>query len=145
METPAADPLALAEALLDEVVYASRARQSATTAISSGDAACGLGAGPKFESQYGPRARQCLEQLWPRGAPNDAALQATLSAWVRRQDGFDRERNHFLKAFRAEHGPDRNAYTPDVRQGFEAGLEAINESNTQARRTAARALLAHHR
>lgn len=142
METPAADPLTLAETLLDEVVFASRARQSATTAVSSGDPACGLGAAPKFEAQFGARARQCLEQLWPEGAPDDGALQATLSAWVRRQDGFDRERNHFLKAFRAEHGFDRSAYAPDVRNRFEEGLDAINQMNAKARRTAAQALLA---
>lgn len=135
--------LELAAKLLDEVVYASRARQGAATQLAGGTASCGLGARAEFEQQFGTRAHELYAALWPAEStrPPLAALQPALASWVKRQDALDRDRNHFLKAFRHDHGFDRAAYPSDVLAAFESGLEAVNAKNRTARVEAAERLL----
>ncbi len=69
------------------------------------------------------------------------ALKDVMSAWVKRQDGLDRQRNHFLKDFRNEHGFDRNAYSDELRASYESGLDEVNGKVADARRQAAQDLL----
>jgi hypothetical protein len=135
--------LARAALFLEEAVVRSRARQAAGTflAQSASDVArqCGLGSRAEVELDLSARARELFDELWPAGA--DAAtlerVQAVMRGWVEEQDAFDRERNHFLKAFRQRHGFDRNAYPAAVRAEFEGGLEAINAEVGRARNRAA--------
>ncbi len=148
MEASETSRSALAERLLDEVVFASRARQTALNSIAGGDASCGLGARAEFERRFGTRASALCAELWPECAATEGAdpasnpeRDAALAAWVRRQDGLDRERNHFLKAFRGEHGFDRANYSLTVLAGYEEGLAAVNQKHTTERRRAAEGLL----
>lgn len=136
--------LGLAELFLQEAVYRSRATQAAGTALaqlSSGvERQCGLGDGPAVVLDLTARGRELAAQLFPTAAPEHVA--PLLRAWVERQDALDRDRNHFLKAFRQRHGFDRNAYSPELRLQFEQGLERVNAQAAAERRAAAERLLA---
>lgn len=132
----------LAAELLLEAVYASRSRQGAANTLGGGDPSCGLGAKPELASDLTERGRELLAALWPGGPGDPDGLRRAMSAWVRRQDAFDRRRNHYLKDFRGEHGFDRSAYSDEVRAAYEAGLEEINAENRSAQTEAAAALLA---
>lgn len=91
-----------------------------------------------------PRAAQLARELWPAGLAEARVEQVrrTLAHWIQRQDALDRDRNHFLKAFRQAHGFDRNTYTPEQRAAFEAGLERVNAQVAAEHRAAAASLLA---
>ena len=145
-----ADRLALAEALLQEAVFRSRAKQaaglgSATSATSTGPtgAGCGLGARAAVEAELSEEGSRLLARLWPE-PPGEAELGrigTAIAGWVRLQDALDRKRNHFLKDFRGRHGADRRAYPPEVARAFEQGLAEVNGEVDQRRARAARELL----
>jgi hypothetical protein len=146
------DSLELAEAFLQEAVFRSRAVQAAGTALaqlgSDKQRQCGLGAQAAVELDLTPRALELAQQLWPGGldaALNPgrvATLRRVMAAWIERQDALDRERNHFLKAFRHKHGFDRRAYSADQLAEYESGLAAINAQADAERRAAAVEVLA---
>lgn len=141
--------LELAERFLQEAVYQSRAKQAAGTALHQAaldvQRQCGLGDGPAVVLDLSPAARELVPQLFPAAqfpsgpGPHVAPL---LRRWIERQDVLDRERNHFLKAFRQRHGFDRSKYTPALLAEFESGLDRINAQATAERRAAAAELLA---
>lgn len=141
------DRHALAQAFLQEAVFASRAKQAAGTALAAGASAkptnCGLGREAAVVLDLTPRGRELLGTLFP-GAPSDPELgriREVMGAWIERQDQLDRERNHFLKAFRQRHGFDRRAYSPALLAEFEAGLAAVNSRVDAERREQAARLL----
>jgi len=143
--------LTTAEAWLAEAVYASRARQAAGVSLlraaerdGSAPTNCGLGRDAAVELAPTPRAAELAAALWPTPLTEGAlrAVQDVAARWVERQDQLDRDRNHFLKAFRTRHGFDRNAYTPELLAQFEAGLAEVNARVDAERREAAESLLA---
>ncbi len=142
--------LLLAEELLQEAVYTSRAKQAAGVSLlrarekdGSSPSNCGLGQGAAISLELSAQGRAALEELWPAGLiPEDfERIRSALAAWVERQDQLDRDRNHFLKAFRTHHGFDRGAYSPEEAAALDQGLARINAQVEQERRTAAEALL----
>jgi hypothetical protein len=68
-------------------------------------------------------------------------VPALVREWVERQDVLDRERNHFLKAFRQRHGFDRAKYTAEQLVQFEEGLDRVNAQVAAERRAVAAKLL----
>ena len=64
-----------------------------------------------------------------------------MRAWIEAQDALDRKRNHFLKAFRHEHGFDRTKYTAAETDELDAGLARINDEENRECRSAAQAML----
>jgi hypothetical protein len=90
-----------------------------------------------------PRGADLFEELFGGEVADEqlARLRGVLGAWVVRQDQLDRDRNHFLKAFRNAHGFDRAAYAPDQLQTFEAGLAEVNDRCNRERREHAQRLL----
>ena len=138
---PGGERLALARSFLQEAVYRSRGDQAGAALFSRDGDGCGLGKGPSVVLDLTPRAEALFRDL---GGSEGTALEPVreaMGAWVRRQDALDRKRNHFLKAFRGEHGADRRGYSESVRRAFEEGLEAINAQVTSAQDEAAQALL----
>jgi hypothetical protein len=144
------DRLQLAETLLQEAVYASRARQAAGVSLllarekdGSSPTNCGLGREAAVELGLSDRGRTALEALWPDepAAAEAGRVRAALAAWVARNDQLDRDRNHFLKAFRSRHGFDRRAWDSERLAEYEQGLAAINARVDDERRAAARDLL----
>jgi hypothetical protein len=142
--------LATAEAFLAEAVYASRARQAAGVSLlraaerdGSAPTNCGLGRDAAVELALTPRAAELANVLWPTPLAPQAlrAVQDVVARWVERQDQLDRDRNHFLKAFRGKHGFDRNAYTPALLAQYEAGLAEVNARVEAELLTSARTLL----
>jgi hypothetical protein len=133
----------LAEELLQEAVYRSRARQAAGASLQQGPAGCGLGDHAAVELELSPRGRELLDALWPEGEarPDAERLRAEISEWVERQDRLDRKRNHFLRDFRQRHGADRRGYAPEVERDFEAGLARVNAEVEAGRSEAARRLV----
>ena len=136
----------LAEAFLREAVYRSRAAQAAASAFPSGDAEsgrCGLGERAAVVLDLGDEGRALFERLWPAepAAAELERIRTVLRGWVERQDALDRKRNHFLKAFRQEHGFDRTRYTPPQLAAFDAGLARVNAEEDRERRDAAGELL----
>lgn len=135
--------LGLSELFLQEAVYRSRATQAAGTALAQLAAdtqrQCGLGDGPAVVLDLSERGRELATQLFPSGlSPHVPAL---VREWVERQDVLDRERNHFLKAFRQRHGFDRAKYTAEQLVQFEEGLERVNAQVAAERRAVAEKLL----
>jgi len=139
-----AERLARAELFLQEAVYRSRATQAAGTALAQlaegAQRQCGLGDGPAVVLDLTPRGRELAGELFPGGVP--AHVAPLLREWVERQDALDRDRNHFLKAFRQRHGFDRNAYSPELRAQFEQGLERVSAAAAAERSAVAERLLA---
>lgn len=142
--------LETAAAFLAEAVYASRARQAAGVSLlraaerdGSAPTNCGLGREAAVELALSPRSAELAALLWPVPlAPESLrAVQEVMARWVERQDQLDRDRNHFLKAFRSRHGFDRNAYPPELLAQFEASLAKVNGRVEAERREAARTLL----
>lgn len=142
--------LTTAAAFLAEAVFASRARQAAGASLlraaerdGSSPTNCGLGREAAVELALSPRAAELANALWPTPiAPESLrAVQDVIARWVERQDQLDRDRNHFLKAFRGKHGFDRSAYTPELLAQFEAGLAEVNARVERERGEAARALM----
>jgi hypothetical protein len=145
----AEERLTRAEALLQEAVYRSRARQAAGAGLlrardeASGPTNCGLGREAAVDLDLSDEARGHFRALWPED-PSGAELERirdVMRAWVVRQDALDRDRNHFMKAFRNEHGFDRSAYSPEQLAAWERGLEEVNARATSERRLAAERLL----
>ncbi len=134
--------IALAESFLQEAVYRSRGDQAGATLLAAGSASCGLGEKPSVSLDLTPRAQEIFEELFgDQSVPLDA-LKDVMARWVKRQDALDRQRNHFLKDFRAAHGMDRRSYTPEQLAAYEAGLDEVNQVVQQARTEAAKDLLA---
>ena len=141
--------LALAEALLQEAVYRSRERQAVGVSLQpkrpdgSSPTNCGLGREAAIELDLSPRGRELFAALWPEPPDADEVerLRGGLAEWIEQQDALDRERNHFLRDFRRQHGADRTAYTSAQTSAFDAGLAAINARESAERRAAAASLL----
>lgn len=119
---------------LQESVFAAREMQHGRGSLPAADAGCGLGEKPAMPGEFTERQARLLEELLSRrgsaaGTEVYGGVQRLTEAWIRVQDGLDRKRNHFLKAFRQEHGFDRRAYAPEVEAEFSAGLDAINRDN----------------
>lgn len=144
------DRLELARTVLREAVFASRAKQAAGASLllarerdGSSSANCGLGRDAAIELGLSEKGRSAFASLWPtlEDASELARIQGCMASWVQRQDQLDRDRNHFLKAFRTRHGFDRRTYGPELSAEFEAGLEEVNGRVTAELDVAARALL----
>ena len=137
-----------AEAFLQEAVYRSRGAQAGASLLAPDErlpdgGQCGLGARAAVVLDLSPKAEGLFTELWPDGVDEArlAALQGVMRDWVERQDALDRKRNHFLKAFRGEHGFDRAAYDEAQAAAYREGLDAVNGEASAARREAAEALL----
>jgi hypothetical protein len=113
--------------------------------LSAGDApgSCGLGERAVVELRLSARGTELFGELW-----GDSVTEADLerirdvtATWVREQDAFDRDRNHFMKAFRKQHGFDRTEYAPEVLAEWDAGLDEINARVNRKLEKAARRLL----
>lgn len=144
------DSIRTAELFLREIVYRSRARQAAGAALAggdlnapSGDGRCGLGEKAALVLELEGRSRELADELWPDDLSGGELerVQACLKAWVQRQDGLDRTRNHFLRGFRETHGFDRSSYGEDEQRAYRKGLDEVNENENRLRREAARELL----
>jgi len=138
--------LRLADELLVEVVFASRAKQAAGLSLKlarekdgSSPTNCGLGREAAIELGLSERGQAAFERLWPApGSEGESErVRDVLERWVERADQLDRDRNHFLKAFRTRHGFDRRAYAPELAAQFERGLEEVNARVEAERRAAA--------
>lgn len=135
-----------AEAFLQEAVYRSRGAQAGAGLWAAGDpgaANCGLGAQAAVDLDLTPRAQELFGALWPEVA--DPALvdhiRQVTAEWVERQDQLDRDRNHFLKAFRHKHGFDRAEYTAEQAAAYRSGLDEVNARVDTERGLAAERLL----
>jgi hypothetical protein len=149
--------LELAEELLRESVYRSRAAQAARTVFAEGTAAdrasaspgkaaatgnCGLGEKAAVVLDLSARGREVFDRLFPHADDASCArIQSCVCEWIEAQDAIDRKRNHFLKAFRGKHGADRTQYSTAILAEFEAGLARVNDEENRARRTAAERIL----
>lgn len=139
--------LRLAESFLQEAVFRSRGRQSIEAALNPADenhpGQCGLGAKAAVVLDLERRGRELFDEIWPDLAEESGLerIKSSMRSWVQRQDALDRKRNHFLKAFRQEHGFDRNAYSPEQAQAYRSGLDAVNTEVDELRRKAAEELL----
>src|SRR5678815_5579128 len=141
--------LELAEAFLREAVYRSRAAQAAAGVMPGAAPApaggrCGLGERAVVVLDLSDKGRELFERIWSEEPTEGefARLRDVMREWVVDQDALDRKRNHFLKAFRNKHGTDRTRYTADQLAEYEAGLTRINGEEDEARRSAARTMLA---
>jgi hypothetical protein len=141
----------LAEELLRESVYRSRATQAVRTVLAPGatnaGGNCGLGEKAAIVLDLSPRGREIFDRLFPSaGDPSAgesvcARVQACTREWIEAQDAIDRKRNHFLKAFRGKHGADRTQYSAAQLAEFDAGLARVNDEENRERRSAAERLL----
>lgn len=141
----AAARIALAQDFLREAVYASRAKQAAGTELARLAAprvkgSCGLGEAAAVELELSPRGAELYALLWPAGHADLRALEAALASWVVDQDALDRDRNHYLKAFRHKHGFDRRAWSAELLAEYDAGLASIAAREDTARAAAAASL-----
>ena len=136
----------LARNLLQEAVYASRARQASGLAAGSVGSAdppmspgspgspgsiigqCGLGQETVVDLELSPRGEELFHELWARETPPTELenIRRVLTDWVELQDAFDRKRNHFLRDFRKANGFDRREYTARQSEDLDAGLERVN-------------------
>ena len=144
---PRAPTVELAESFLQEAVFRSRERQTATVELRRGAAPgagnCGLGDKAERALELSPRGKDLFARLWPAGL-DDARLAhigELVTEWIDEQDKLDRKRNHFIKAFRLEHGFDRTKYSGELSRAFEAGVGAINAEETGKKRAAAQRLI----
>jgi hypothetical protein len=115
---------------LRELLYATRETRNNPLAPSS--SSCGLGetsslsAPQGTSSPFSPHDTAWAEVVAATGKKPSESLKARVGEWLEGQDRLDRERNHFLKAFRQKHGADRRAYPPETEREFEAGLDRLN-------------------
>jgi hypothetical protein len=144
---PRAPTVELAESFLQEAVFRSRERQTATVELrrgaQPGAGNCGLGDKAEQALELSPRGKDLFARMWPAGL-DDAQLARVLELvtdWVGEQDKLDRKRNHFIKGFRLEHGFDRTKYSGELSRAFEAGVGAINVEETEKKRAAAQRLI----
>jgi len=141
----AAARLALAQDFLREAVYASRAKQAAGTellrlASPRAKGACGLG---EAAALVDGRLHDRLADDPAGGVAadlGDQRLPDRLHHWVVDQDALDRERNHYLKAFRHKHGFDRRAWSKELLAEYEFGLASIAAREDEERLRSAAAL-----
>lgn len=150
--------LDLARDFLREAVYRSRARQAASGVLAQPPVSphgpdaersaalgnCGLGEKAAVVLDLDRRGQELFARLFGGdGLPGPALarVHAAMTDWIRRQDALDRKRNHFLKAFRNEHGFDRRTYGPELLAEYDAGLAAVNEQCDRELDEAALALL----
>jgi len=138
----------LAEAFLREAVYRSRAKQGLIAALSPSEAdgapgACGLGKSAAVELGLDEKGARLFGELFGDSVAAAALerIREGMTDWVERQDALDRKRNHFMKAFRNEHGFDRAAYGEKELLDYEAGLAAVNDQVNRELREAATVLL----
>ena len=127
-----------------EAVYRSRGAQAGAGLWSAADpnaANCGLGLEAAVELDLTPKAAELYKQLWSDPLPALAHLRAVTATWVERQDALDRDRNHFLKAFRHKHGFDRADYDAEQAAAYRNGLDEVNARTDAERRSAAEQLL----
>lgn len=138
--------VALAEAFLQEAVFRSRGAQAGAGLWAKGDpsaADCGLGSEAVVSLDLTPKASEIFSELWA-GSPGPkimAHIRSVTTAWVERQDALDRDRNHFLKAFRNKHGFDRSSYDPSQAAAYRQGLDEVNGVVDSERRQSAIRLL----
>jgi len=135
--------LELVEKLLQEAVYRARARSGGELGEPKGG--CGLGPAPEArELELTEHGRELFGTLYPvpPSATRLAHIAELVGKWVGEADALDRERNHFLRAFRTTHGFDRRAYSPAEAREFEAGLARVNAEARARLQAAARALVA---
>ena len=138
------DNIQKAMAYLQEAVYQSRDRQAMAAPLSASEApgSCGLGERAVVELRLSDRGRELFSELWGEDEATDLEhIREVTSQWVREQDGYDRDRNHFMKAFRNKHGFDRNAYESEVMAAWDEGLAEINAKVNVELEAAARRLL----
>ena len=107
--------LELAEQFLQEAVYRSRGAQAGAGLFASGDpdrGDCGLGERAAVVLDLSPRAEEVFGLLWPEGLTEAELdeIREKMTSWIELQDALDRKRNHFLKAFRNEHGFERSSF-----------------------------------
>jgi hypothetical protein len=119
----------LAVSLLQEAVFASRARQAVGAAIGTNPGTCGLGAETAVDLDLSPRGQELFDQIWTGETPPTQLehIRTVLQEWVEIQDGFDRKRNHYLRDFRKSNGFDRRDYTAVQNAEFEKGLARVND------------------
>ena len=146
MPSPQVSRLDAAQAFLQEAVFRSRGAQAGAGLWSAGDPAaanCGLGDKAAIDLDLSPRAAELLEILWPTGVERAAVehIAKVTSGWIERQDQLDRDRNHFLKAFRHKHGFDRAAYTDEQASAYRSGLDEVNDRVNAELESAAQQLL----
>ena len=138
--------VAWAEAFLQEAVFRSRGAQAGAGLWAKQDpsaADCGLGSKAVVALDLTPKAAELFRELWPLD-PDQATLshiQKTTTVWVERQDALDRDRNHFLKAFRTKHGFDRSSYDEAQAAAYRSGLDEINSRVCAERRSSAQRLI----
>lgn len=144
-----ASRIELAEAFLREAVYRSRAKQGLIATLSprqdpDAPGACGLGKHAAVELGLDEKGTQLFDRLFASALAENALerVRTAMTDWVTRQDALDRKRNHFMKAFRHEHGFDRSAYSEDEARAYEEGLAAVNDEVNRDLRAAAEALVA---
>ncbi len=121
--------LELAQRFLQEAVYRSRGAQAGKVLFApETKSGCGLGKEAAVVLDLTPQAESLFTELWPQGLAPDQVekLQVLMADWVQRQDQLDRDRNHFLKAFRAQHGASRHDYDTETLAQFEVGLDQVN-------------------
>jgi hypothetical protein len=136
----------LAEEFLREAVYRSRAGQAVATLLAKrttpNQGNCGLGERASVALDLTPRAKELFEQLF---ADDDERtmmrVRDGMRDWIESQDALDRKRNHFLKAFRNQHGFDRTKYSLAQATELDAGLARINDEENRERHSAAETLL----
>lgn len=128
----------MAEAYLMEAVYRSRERQGREAGLREAPGACGLGERAVVELSLSERGAELFGRLWPEPTEDGVeAIRDLTARWVRDQDGYDRDRNHFLKAFRKQHGFDRREYSAETQAAYDAGLSSVNDRvNEELRRAA---------
>ncbi|MFT5289070.1 MAG: hypothetical protein ACI8QS_000971 [Planctomycetota bacterium] len=137
--------LEAAERLLQEAVYRSRGKQAGVASLAGADldkeagpGNCGLGHGAQVDLEQSEEGRAAFGHLFP-GTPSEATMEGLsglLATWVKRQDGLDRKRNHFLRDFRDQHGYDRRAYTEEQRATYGDGLDSVNAEENEGRHAA---------
>jgi len=149
LSAPSEQSLHLAEEFLREAVYRSRERQAIGVSLQptrpdgSSPTNCGLGRGAEVVLDLSARARGILRELWPEELAQQELerLRAVMTDWIETQDALDRQRNHFMRDYRKQHGFDRSLYTPEQVRDFEAGLERVNAEESSKRRAQAQRLL----
>ena len=139
------EALEAAGRLLQEAVYRSRGKQAGVASLAGADldkeagpGNCGLGHRAQVDLEQTEEGRAAFRQLFTE-SPSDATVESLsqlLATWVKRQDGLDRKRNHFLRDFRDQHGYDRREYTAEQRADYGNGLDAVNAEENEGRQAA---------
>jgi hypothetical protein len=131
-----------AKSLLRELLYKTREKSHAGSLPGAGGGLCGLGDPVELFRNLGNDLGPALQNLFRdrTGVDRETATRL-IEGWIKEQDGLDRERNHFLKKFRHEHGFDRRQYGPELEKRFNEGVAAINDRQNQSLDRAAQQLV----